>query len=145
MLKYIELVHGHGHRGPAWIALVTSSRSGRTIYFNGRALHRGRGVIGNHFDPETREEFWISGVKKRGTNRHWAGGGLIKVERSALPELLRITGSTALPRSGFILIEDMRSVAIDYLHARENEPLEVTRQNSQLEFLLGQREKSSKT
>jgi hypothetical protein len=38
MLKYIERKSGYRHNGPAWIRRVRSSRSGRTIYFNGRAL-----------------------------------------------------------------------------------------------------------
>ena len=38
MLKYIERKSGYRHNGSAWIGRVKSSRSGRTIYFKGRAL-----------------------------------------------------------------------------------------------------------
>lgn len=44
MLRYIELKTEFHHRGPAWIARVMTSRSGRTIYFDGKALKR---MVGN--------------------------------------------------------------------------------------------------
>ncbi len=76
MLKYIEQKTGYADNGPAWIARVTLSKSGQTIYFNGKALKRKRsgGGSGNYFEIGTGEEYWVSGVKKRGVNRHWAGG-----------------------------------------------------------------------
>lgn len=48
MIKYIELKTGHNDSGPAWVARVKLSRSGRTVYFNGKALKRahGGGVCG---------------------------------------------------------------------------------------------------
>ena len=109
VLKYIENCAALNHDGAAWIAYVQTSRSGRTIYFNGRALQastRG-GVIGNYHDLETREEYWVSGVKKRGSNRHWAGKGLILVEESAVPELLALTGQSTLDTSVFRVTPDL--------------------------------------
>jgi hypothetical protein len=69
-------------RGPAEIGEVTFSQTGKTIYFKGKSFERikGGGVAGNYRCVETGDEYWITGVKKRGTNRHWAGGGLIKGE-----------------------------------------------------------------
>jgi hypothetical protein len=68
-----------GDRGPAVIGEVSFSRTGTTIYFAGRSFRRIRkgGMIGNYFCNEDGDEYWISGVKKRGSNRHWAGGGPI--------------------------------------------------------------------
>jgi hypothetical protein len=108
MLKYIEHIDKLGHRGQAWIGFVEVSRSGRTVYFNGMALQRipGGGVNGNHRDVETGDEYWISGVKKKGTNRHWAGGGEILVEKRALSELLELRGWTSLPH-GYKLTSDI--------------------------------------
>ena len=40
MLKYIELKTGYNDNGPAWIGRVKVSKSGCTLYFNGRALKR---------------------------------------------------------------------------------------------------------
>lgn len=107
-LRYIERCGGAAHDGPAWIAFTASSRSGRTVYFDGRALQRaagGRGA-GNHFDVETGEPYWVTGVKKRGTNRHPHGSGLILVEASAVPELLALRGDDALDSAHFRVVQD---------------------------------------
>ena len=110
VLKYVERCTGGGnHDGSAWIAWVNLSRSGRTLYFNGRALQAGdRGDLGgNHYDRETREGYWVSGVKKSGTNRHWAGSGVILVERSAVPELLALTGAAELDGTRYRVTADL--------------------------------------
>ena len=67
-IKYIELKSGYSDDGPAWIGLVTFSKTGRTVYFNGKAFKslKPKGISGNHYDLETGEEYWISGVKKTG-------------------------------------------------------------------------------
>jgi hypothetical protein len=38
VLKYLELKSGYSDDGPAWIAKVGVSKSGRTVYFQGKAL-----------------------------------------------------------------------------------------------------------
>jgi len=98
MLRYIELKSGFSDNGPAWIGYVTPSRTGRTIYFNGRALCKAKGGWdgGNHCDMETRQSFWVSGVKKNGADRHWAGSGKILIEAAAVPEYLRTVGAAEL-------------------------------------------------
>ena len=65
-----------GDRGPATVGEVSFSKSGRTAYFNGKAFRRVKGLYGN-YQSEDGDEYWISGVKTCGTNRHWAGGGPI--------------------------------------------------------------------
>jgi hypothetical protein len=74
------------------------SRSGATVYFNGRALLRtsGGGYPGNYIDVETRDIYWISGVKKNGEDRHWAGGGIVYVDAAVVDEYLALRGLTAL-------------------------------------------------
>jgi hypothetical protein len=81
-IKYIELKSGHGDRGPARIGRVTFSRSGRTLYYKGKAFRSldGRGIAGNYYDVSTGEEYWISGPKKDGCDRHWAGSGPVEVD-----------------------------------------------------------------
>ena len=109
MLKYVELKTGFSDNGPAWVARVTVSRSGRTVYFNGRALKRiGKsGVAGNHRDLETGEEYWVSGVKRDGRDRHWAGSGKVSIEASAVPEYLATVGRTQLDTTRFVIIPDL--------------------------------------
>ncbi|MFM1922107.1 MAG: hypothetical protein RLZZ303_3741, partial [Candidatus Hydrogenedentota bacterium] len=93
MLRYVELKTGHQHDGPAWVGHVEVSRTGQTVYFNGHALKRvTEGAAGNHIDLETGEEYWVSGPKKEGGDRHWSGSGLVLVERAALPEYLAYRG-----------------------------------------------------
>jgi hypothetical protein len=67
-------------------------QDGRTAYYRGRELRRvkGGGISGNHVDVETDEEYWVSGVKKNGEDRHWAGVGEVEIDEDALDEYRRI-------------------------------------------------------
>ena len=60
-----------GLSGPARIGRVTFSKSGKTIYYGGRAFRslKGGGFKANYFDAETGAEFRISGCRKDGTDR----------------------------------------------------------------------------
>ncbi|MEO6327114.1 MAG: hypothetical protein ABIQ65_21015 [Thermoanaerobaculia bacterium] len=119
-LKYIELKSGYSDNGPAWIALVDGSKSGRTIYFNGLALKRASGIKGNYIDTVSRAEYWVSGVKKSGTNRHSAGSGRVLVEAAALPELLKQLGTTTLDSKVFAVTNDIRPTSAGEFVASEN-------------------------
>ncbi len=35
----------------------------------------------NYYDLENREGYWISGIKKNGQDRRWAGSGKILIDR----------------------------------------------------------------
>jgi hypothetical protein len=124
VLRYIELKTGYEDNGPAWIARVKLSKSGRTVYFNGKALKRatGGGIEGNHFDIRTREEYWVSGVKKNGLDRHWAGSGTVAIEASAVVEYLNEIGAAQLDRTRFRVISDLPetdpAAFEDVVHAR---------------------------
>ena len=54
---------------------------------------------GNYVDMETGESFWVSGVKKNGEDRHWAGRGKVLVEAAALSEYLKAIGAETLDES----------------------------------------------
>lgn len=122
MLKYIELKTGYADCGPAWIARVKLSRSGNTVYFGGKALKRasGGGVSGNYYDIETGEEYWVSGVKRDGHDRHWAGSGKIAIEASAVSEYLRLIGADELDRSKVEIIDDLEEPNPSKFYAVEN-------------------------
>jgi hypothetical protein len=47
-------------------------------------------VRGNFFDETTGEEFWVSGVKTRGSNTHWAEAADVCVDDDAHEEWARI-------------------------------------------------------
>ncbi len=102
-LKYIELKSGYSDDGPAWIGIVEFSKSGKTVYFNGHAF-KGNGH-GYARDIETRELYWISGIKKDGLDRHWAGNGKIMIDRESVNEYLKITGSSNLDLKKFELVD----------------------------------------
>ncbi len=118
-LMYIELKTGYSDDGPAWIGYVKASRSGRTLYFNDHAFRRLEG--GNFVDLETGEDYWISGIKKRGTNRHWAGSGSITIDCRAVPEYLALTGRTGLPARQFTVAQIPDRFPIDRVHRLLNE------------------------
>jgi len=123
VLKYIELKTGFNDNGPAWIARVKLSKSGRTVYFNGRALKQGSIGAGNFIDLETGESFWVSGVKRDGTDRHWAGSGKILVEAAALEEYLALVGRTELDKSRFAVTHDICATDPSAFVELENKPL----------------------
>jgi hypothetical protein len=81
---YVELKTGYSHDGPAWIALVRFSKSGRSVYFRDRELRRvkGGGASANFIDVSTHEEFWVSGIKRRGSNRLF-GSAPVEIEPEA--------------------------------------------------------------
>lgn len=120
MLRYVELKTGQNDKGPAWIARVQVSRSGNTIYFNGKALKRSGGISGNHVDLETGEEYWVSGPKKDGTDRHWAGSGKISIEESAVSEYLALIGKSELDQSRLAIIPDLLETDIQRFVELEN-------------------------
>jgi len=132
MLKYIELKTGYNDNGPAWIGYVRESKTGLTLYFNGRALRRAKkgGTKGNYYDVETREEFWVSSVKKNGQDRHWAGSGKIRIEAAAVAEYLTIIDATKLSASKYEVFEQPLPTDIVKFHSMENEKLtEEARKN----------------
>lgn len=119
-IKYLELKTGYGDNGPAWIGNVRESRSGRTLYFNDHAFQKYNGISGNYYDIETGEEYWISGVKKNGHDRHWAGSGQIVIDRKVVEEYLQITGRTELDPRQF-LVQDIEDVfPIERIRAKLN-------------------------
>ena len=101
-LKYIELKSGYSDDGPAWIGKVEFSKSGQTVYFNGHAF-KGNGH-GYARDIESREIYWISGIKKDGQDRHWAGSGKIMIDKEVVNEYLEIIGSSCLDLKKFELV-----------------------------------------
>lgn len=120
MLKYIELKTGHADNGPAWVARVRASKSGRTIYFNGKALKRAHLPSANHYDIVNREAYWVSGVKKDGLDRHWAGSGKVAIEAGVVEEYLRVTGSAELDLTRFEVIKDLEPTDPAKFYDQEN-------------------------
>jgi hypothetical protein len=91
-VMYIENKDGDIDGVKGRIGWVTFSQSGKSVYYRGRTLKKviGGGIRGNFYDEDTLEEYWISGIKVRGTNRHWAEPINVKIDDDALEEYKRI-------------------------------------------------------
>ena len=91
-VMYVENKDGNIDEYRAHIGWVTFSKTGKTVYYKDKALNRlkGGGVLGNHMDQATGEEYWVSGIKKRGSNVHWAESTSVKINDDAREEYERI-------------------------------------------------------
>ena len=120
-LKYVELATGTNHNGPAWIGKVEFSKSGKTIYFNGRAF-KGNGH-GYCRDIESGELYWVSGVKKNGEDRHWAGSGKIMIDKNAVDEYLKYRDLQKLDVKKYVIVDDIIETDKTRFKYIENEEL----------------------
>ena len=73
--------------------------------FNDHAFQKYNGGYSNYVDIENGDEYWISGLKKRESNRHWAGHGKIMIDRRAVNEYLTLIGEKELPLNLFEIID----------------------------------------
>ena len=92
-IMYMELKSGGGYddRGPARIGRVTFSQSGRMLYYRDlrfQRLKRGQGLAccANYIEIDSEDEYWISGPKKNGQDRHYYGGGPVEIDADARKE-----------------------------------------------------------
>ncbi|MFI5219785.1 MAG: hypothetical protein ACHQNT_09880 [Bacteroidia bacterium] len=123
-LLYIELKTGFNDNGPAWIGKGFFSKTGQTVYFNGQAFKKAKGVSGNHFEIESGDEYWISGIKKNGTDRHWAGSGIIQIDESILSDYLNLIGQTSLTKNKFKIVKLNNNPPISAVTEIENRKLD---------------------
>ena len=119
---YVELKSGYADDGPAWIGYAGYSKTGATIYFDGKAFKslKGSGIGANYYEVESGDQYWISGVKKNGQDRHWAGGGNVEIEESCVSEYLEEVGASSLPRN-FKVTKLGPSKSTKAQHLAENE------------------------
>ena len=91
-VMYIENRDGDIGGVTAKIGWAEFSKSGRTVYYRGKSLKRatGCGISGNHCDEDTCDEYWISGIKKRGSNAHWAESTKVSIDEDAMEEYKRL-------------------------------------------------------
>jgi hypothetical protein len=84
---YIEY-KGGSLDGPARIGRVTFSKTGRTIYYQGKTFSSlsGRGFKANYFDVGTGEDYWISGPRRDGNDRLYGGGLPVVIDEDVREE-----------------------------------------------------------
>lgn len=77
-----------GLSGPARIGLVSFSKTGKTLYYRGRAFKslKGRGFKANYFDAETGAPHWISGPRRDGRDRLHASDVPVDVDEDVADE-----------------------------------------------------------
>lgn len=63
------------NQGPAEIGEVTFSKIGATAYYKWKSFRQENCAYGNHVCNDDGNVYWISGVKKRGSNRSKYGSG----------------------------------------------------------------------
>jgi hypothetical protein len=85
-LMYVENKDGSLDGAAARIGWVEFSKTGKTVYYRKRELASigGRGIRGNFMDVATQEEYWVSGVKRRGSNTHWADNVIVEIDPDAI-------------------------------------------------------------
>jgi hypothetical protein len=78
---YIECKND-GLNGSARIGRVTFSKTGSTIYYQGKSYQslKGKGFKSNYFEVEAGEHYWISGPKKNGCDRLYGGSLPIEID-----------------------------------------------------------------
>jgi hypothetical protein len=80
-----------------------------------------RGELGgNYIDIETGESFWISGVKRNGEDRHWAGSGKVLIEAAATSDYLKAIGAETLDLSPCEVTNSIRQADIERLSKLAN-------------------------
>jgi hypothetical protein len=98
-IMYIEQKTEAG-AGEARIGRVTFSQTGRTIYYRGKAFQSlaGHGIGANYYELESGAEYWISGPKKNGEDRHWAEPGSVVVDDDVAEEYWKVIRGSDLVR-----------------------------------------------
>ncbi len=95
-VMYIENKDGLIDTAAARIGWVSFSKTDRTVYYQGKTLQvaTGGGISGNFFDTETDENYWMSGIQKRGSNAHSAESTKPVIDQDAIEEYerIRVTG-----------------------------------------------------
>jgi hypothetical protein len=124
-IKYIEHKPAeHTDRADAWIAHVWPSSSGKTLYFNNMALKKkSGGGDATHFDLITGEYYWVTGVKKRGTNRHFGETSPIQIEESLVDWYKKHTQGNGHKR--LIVIKDLIKPDIVNFTKIENDSITI--------------------
>lgn len=98
-VMYIENKEGTIDGVSARIGWATFSKTGKSVHYRGRLLRRssGQGILGNFFDDDTGEEYWVSGIKKRGSNvQFWSETINLAVDEDAKEEYRKLKTSSTL-------------------------------------------------
>ncbi len=114
MKRKLVYVQAPERYSPAWIGNAFFSKSGRTMYFNGKAFKNGQEIISGDI-------YWISGVKKDMTDRLFDRTRKIQIDQSVVDEYLKIVGLSELPKSKFEVVTLNNDPPVQEIKEIENE------------------------
>lgn len=86
-IMYIE-DKSSGLEGEARIGRVYLSKTGKTLYYNGRKFRsqKGSGFKSNYYNVDTGAEFWISGPRKDRNDRLYGGNRGVEIDEDVRHE-----------------------------------------------------------
>ena len=86
-VMYLEDKSG-GLTGAARIGRVTSSKTGRTLYYDGKSFRslNGSGFKANFYETQSGDHFWISGPRRDGADRLYGERVAIEIDEDAREE-----------------------------------------------------------
>jgi len=87
-IMYVESKAAGLAGGRARIGRVSTSKTGRTIYYRGQSFRSldGVGFKANYYDIDTGEHYWISGPKKDGSDRLYGERVPVEIDEDAREE-----------------------------------------------------------
>lgn len=93
-IMYLENKDGLIDGEQARIGWVSFSKSGLSIYYRNRRFSKlkGQRYDANYFCEATKDAYWISGVKKRGSDVHWNDALIVHVDEDAIEAYQDIKG-----------------------------------------------------
>jgi hypothetical protein len=121
---YVEKINGSSLDGEAWIGKCTYSKSGLSIYFNGKGFKRQKSFSSNYYDLDTGEDYWISKVKTNGEDGHKFGKVKINIDKSVVEEYLKLINQNTLEKNKFQIVELNNIPAKEKANQIENEKSE---------------------
>jgi len=89
-IMYIE-DKSEGLNGLAWIGRVYFSKSGKSLYYQGKMFQslKGSGFKANFFETETGGHYWISGPRKDQNDRLYGGFKDVSIDEDVQDEYLQ--------------------------------------------------------
>ncbi len=98
-IMYVESKAG-GLTGPGRIGRVTFSKTGATLYYQGRSFQslKGAGFKSNYFDVETGDHYWISGPKRNGEDQLYATNVPVEIDEDVRDEYWSTIRRTPAPK-----------------------------------------------
>lgn len=90
-IMYLE-DKSNGLEGDARIGRVYFSKTGKTLYYQGRRFQsmKGDGFKSNFYDMDNGDEFWISGPRKDRNDRLYGGSRGVEIDEDIKEEYFKL-------------------------------------------------------